>query len=72
MSFSSDLKAEIIEQPIKTSCCRKAFASALISSKGRIVDTGIQLNVENDAHASLAVKYISEFFGSSRTSADGT
>ncbi len=63
MSFSSDLKAEIIEQPIKTSCCRKAFASALISSKGRFVDSGIQLNVENDTQGNLAVKYISEFFG---------
>ena len=63
MSFSSDLKAEIIEQPIKTSCCRKAFASALIASKARLVDGGIQMNLENDALAGLAVRYISEFFG---------
>ena len=63
MSFSSDLKAEIIEQPIKTSCCRKAFASALIASKARLVDGGIQMNLENDALGGLAVRYISEFFG---------
>ena len=63
MSFSSDLKVEIIEQPIKASCCRKAFASAIIASKGRIQDDMIALNVENDAQASLVSKYIAEFFG---------
>ena len=63
MSFSSDLKMEIIEQPIKASCFRKAFASALLASKARVNDGVITLNVENDQHATLAVKFISEFFG---------
>lgn len=65
MSFSSDLKAEIIEQPIKASCCRKAFASALLASKAKVQDGAITLNVENDAQAALASKYITEFFGAS-------
>ncbi len=63
MSFSSDLKTEIIEQPIKASCCRKAFASALLASKARVCDNIITLNVENDEHAAFAAKYISDFFG---------
>ncbi len=64
MSFSSDLKAEIINQPIKSSCCRKAFASALLASKAKVKEGVIVLNLENDAFATFAVKYISEFFGS--------
>lgn len=63
MSFSSDLKAEIIDQPIKSSCCRKAFASALLASKARVVDGVVALNLENDDQAAFASKYISEFFG---------
>ena len=63
MSFSSELKTEIIEQPIKASCCRKAFALALIASKARVCDNLISLNVENDEHAVFASKYIADFFG---------
>ena len=63
MSFSSDLKTEIIEQPIKASCCRKAFALALLASKARVYDDSIMLNVENDEHAAFAAKCISDFFG---------
>ena len=63
MSFSSDLKTEIIEQPIKASCCRKAFASALLASKARVCDNSVSLNVENDDHAAFAAKFISDFFG---------
>ncbi len=63
MSFSSDLKAEIIEQPIKTSCCRKAFACALLASKARVQDERVILHLENDAQAEFAAKFITEFFG---------
>ena len=65
MSFSSELKAEIIEQPIKTSCCRKAFASAIVASKARALEGKIELNVDSDANAAFAARYISEFFGAS-------
>lgn len=65
MSFSSDLKSEIIEQPIKTSCCRKAFACALLASKARVEDGKVVLRLENDQQAEFAAKYIAEFFGAS-------
>ncbi len=65
MSFSSDLKHEIIEQPIKASCCRKAFASALIASKALVHDGSVSINLENDELANFAAKFISEFFGAS-------
>ena len=67
MSFSSNLKMEIIEQTIKASCCRKAFASALIASKAVVREGLVSINLENDAHAFFAAKFIAEFFGASPT-----
>lgn len=69
MSFSSELKSEIIEQPIKASCCRKAFACALLASKAKEQNGTVALRLENDVQAEFASKYIEEFFGASPVTA---
>ena len=63
MSFSYDLKLEIATQPIKSSCCRKAFLDGIISSKASNQDTLITLNIQNDLFASTISKLITEFYG---------
>ena len=63
MSFSYDLKLEIIGQQIKNACCRKAFLDGVISSKAHNDGTVISFNLQNAVLADFTVKLISEFYG---------
>ena len=63
MSFSSELKTEIISHPIKSSCCRKALLLGILSAKATAEAKTVTLSVENDEYAEFCVKLISEFFG---------
>lgn len=56
MSFSSDAKAEIIEQQFSHPCCRRAFLEGVLSSRGELVGDDILITVEND----ILAEYIKE------------
>lgn len=47
MSFSSEQKALIIEQPIKSRCCLRAFLNGVLSAKGELSQGLITVSVEN-------------------------
>lgn len=47
MSFSSEQKSRIIQEPIKTNCCKKAFLSGVIISRGSMEDGGISVRLES-------------------------
>lgn len=40
MSFSKEQKKFIIEQPIKGSCCKRAFLEGILAGRGRLCDDG--------------------------------
>ena len=46
MSFSQEQKADIINQPIKTVCCRRALLQGVLSARGSICDGLICLSVD--------------------------
>ncbi|MBQ4071678.1 MAG: DNA-binding protein WhiA [Clostridia bacterium] len=67
MSYSSDLKQTIMNEPYKASCCRKAFVQGILSSKASIVDSECRFNLEKDEHATFVLPLISEFYGKEAT-----
>ncbi len=63
MSFSSDLKLEIIADNVKNACCHRAFIHGVLFSKASIVDGEIAFNIENDVYAEFLSKFIGEIYG---------
>ena len=47
MSFSSEQKCRIIQEQIKTNCCKKAFLTGVILSRGSIVDGEVEVRLES-------------------------
>lgn len=45
LSFSSEQKSEIISQPIKALCCKKAFLCGVITSRGSLTDGGVAIHL---------------------------
>ncbi len=62
MSFSNDLKDEIINTPIKSSCCRRAFFNGILSAKGRIVENKIVCS-QSGSTESFFSALVRELFG---------
>ena len=46
MSFSQKQKADIISQPIKTSCCKTAFLQGVLAARGHAVDGEIHISID--------------------------
>ena len=63
MSFLSERKEEIINQPYKSACCRRALTNGIIFSKGVMLDGLVTLSLENSGVADYASQLIKEFFG---------
>ena len=64
MSFSSEQKNEIIKEQYKSSCCRRALLSGILSSKATVKSgDNIELNLENSTFAEFSSRLINEFFG---------
>lgn len=63
MSFLTDLKAQIISQPYKNPCCRRAMINGIIFAKGRLVDGEILIALESSQVVTFAATLIKEFFG---------
>lgn len=62
MSFSSDLKQEIVTDGIKSVCCRRAFIHGVLFSKASVIDGKIEFSVENDEYASFISEIVSEIY----------
>jgi len=63
VSFSSDLKHKILEQPYKSACCRRAFVNGIIFSKGKILNDEINISLESSECIEYTSVLIKEFFG---------
>lgn len=63
MSFSSELKCEIVKESPKASCCRKSFLSGLLFSKAHFNGETVQFNTENDFFAEYIARLVFEFYG---------
>ena len=64
MSFSSDLKNEILADMPKSACCRRAILLGVLFAKGEYDSDGqIFFNVENDAYAECLSAVITEQYG---------
>ena len=47
MSFSQDQKADIIEQSVKASCCKRAFLQGVLTARGRVDGDNISISVDS-------------------------
>jgi len=63
MSFSLDEKNEIIKQPIKSSCCKMAFLSGVLSSKAVLEDDLIKISVYSDEAVEFISRLIMDIYG---------
>jgi len=63
MSFLSERKEEIINQPYKTVCCRRALLNGVLFSKGCLADGLVNLSFEDARVAEFTAQLIKEFFG---------
>lgn len=74
MSFSSETKAEIIEQEFNHPCCRRSFLEGVLSSRGELIGDNIVITVENDILADYIKGLIRENYskdGEIKTSSRG-
>ena len=62
MSFSQEQKAEVILQPIKTSCCKKAILQGMLASKARVDDHQISLSVDGGVLIEYIERLILEIY----------
>ena len=63
MSFSSDVKAEIMSITMKNICCRKAMLMGIVSSKGWHDGGNVVITLENDVQSEYCAKLIQEHYG---------
>ncbi len=62
MSFLSELKNQIIAQPQKSACCRRAMISGILYSKGYIKDGKAQITLENSEVIEYTAALIRDLF----------
>ncbi len=67
MSFLSERKEEIISQPYKSACCRRALINGILFSKGVMLDGCVTVSLENENIAWYAAQLVKEFFGKEAT-----
>lgn len=49
MSFSSDQKDRILNEPIKSVCCRRALLSGILAAKAHTTDDGAEVRIPSEA-----------------------
>lgn len=64
MSFSAKQKADIIAQPIKNSCCRRALLQGVFSTRGEVKETEVLLSVDSQVTAEYLSNLIGENYNS--------
>ena len=47
MSFSYDIKTEIMQALYKGTCCRRALLNGILASKAIVTEDGVSFNTEN-------------------------
>ena len=62
MSFCSEQKNEIIDSLPTQLCCKRAFLQGMLSAKGLLTDSGIQLSVDGKKVAELIAELVREIF----------
>lgn len=63
MSFSSEQKKYIIEQPCKSACCRRALLYGVMFAKAYVKDSYIEISIEKRESCLYLTKLVREFFG---------
>lgn len=62
MSFSSEQKADILSQPIKSLCCKKALLSGIIASRGSLLDDCVVLSISTRELAEQIAELVGEVY----------
>lgn len=62
MSFLAERKEEIISQPYKSACCRRALINGVLFSKGQLTATNVSISLEDEKIADWVSVLIKEFF----------
>ena len=63
MTFLDELKKQIVEEPGRSSCCRRAMLNGIVLAKGRISNGSIILSLGNSDAVAYTEELIHEFFG---------
>ena len=63
MSFSSDVKAEIMSIQMKNICCRRSMLNGIISSKGTANGNTVVISLENDILSEYTARLVHEHYG---------
>ncbi len=63
MSYSSDLKRQLVEKEVKKSCCRRAAVYGLLAIRGVATGDDITLSLEGESVAPFAAAEIGRLFG---------
>lgn len=67
MSFSSDQKKEILAQPIKSACCRRAFIQGVLASRAELSDGLISISVDSIDTANVIAELLRENYSKPAT-----
>ena len=62
MSFSSEIKNEIIMHQYKNACCRRALLNGVLFARGTLDDESVTLGLSEDGAVQFVSKLIVEFF----------
>ena len=60
MSFSTEQKAEIMSQALKSACCRRALLQGVLFARGELCDDKITVSVDSDRTAEYISRLIFE------------
>lgn len=63
MSFSLNEKNEIMNQPIKSSCCKMALLSGILSSKATLDEGVVKISVATDKSVEFISRLIMDIYG---------
>ncbi len=63
MSFSSDIKNDIIKDDAKSTCCSRATLYGVLASKASVDGSVITFNLETDEQAHFVSRLIKDFLG---------
>lgn len=63
MSFASDIKKEITNSQIRSSCCRRALLHGVLSSKAVVSEDTVRLSLESKETVEFIKPLVKEFYG---------
>ena len=63
MSFLTDIKKQILNQPYKSACCRRAMLNGIIFAKGSLINGEVSITLEHKDSVEYTSVLVKEFFG---------